>query len=159
MNKHFYVRNRRGVITSSALLGITIILFSLSLAKKLSGGSFVWTIPLTVSVILFILALILLVSVLTAGIDVNGNMVIFADASGQGGKQPQFSLENLKKIKLHNMNGEIEDPKHDDLMGGRIVFTLEDGTEKIYYPVSITYKQYEKIRDGLIEIKKEIFSR
>ena len=84
------------------LLAASIILFSLSLSKKLAGGSIIWTIPLVVCIIIFILAIIIMTSVLTAGIDVKNGIVIFADATGQGGKQPQFNLGQLDRIEYRN---------------------------------------------------------
>ncbi len=155
MNGHFAVVNKRGVITTVVLLIISIILFSLSLAKKLSGGGVMWMIPLTVFIIIFILAIILLVSVLTAGIDVNNSEVIFADATGKGGKQPRFKLSQLRDIELRNADGIIENPETSSLIGGRIIFILKDKSEMVYYPVSLTYKQYEKVRTGLLQMAEE----
>ena len=127
MNGHFSVVNKRGLITSGILLAASIILFSLSLSKKLAGGSIIWTIPLVVCIIIFILAIIIITSVLTAGIDVKNGIVIFADATGQGGKQPQFNLGQLDRIELRNADGVIESPETDSLLGARFVFILSDG--------------------------------
>ena len=102
MNGHFSVVNKRGLITSGILLAASIILFSLSLSKKLAVGSIIWTISLVVCIIIFIMAIIIMTSVLTAGIDVKNGIVIFADATGQGGKQPQFNLGQLDRIELRN---------------------------------------------------------
>ena len=155
MNGHFSVVNKRGLITSGILLAASIILFSLSLSKKLAGGSIIWTIPLVVCIIIFILAIIIITSVLTAGIDVKNGIVIFADATGQGGKQPQFNLGQLDRIELRNADGVIENPKTDSLLGARFVFILSDGEEKIYYPVSLTAHQYKSVSSGIYELKEK----
>lgn len=153
MNGHFSVVNRRGMITSCILVALSILMFSLSLSRKLAGGSMLWTLPLVVCIIVFLLSLVIMLSVLTAGIDVKDSMVIFADATGQGGKQPQFKLSELETIQLHNADGAIDNPEEDSLIGGRIVFTLKDGTQKIYYPVSITCHQYNKVKSGILGLK------
>ena len=44
MNGHFSVVNKRGLFASGILLALSILIFSLSLAKKLTGGSIVWAI-------------------------------------------------------------------------------------------------------------------
>ena len=155
MNGHFSVVNKRGLITSGILLAASIVLFSLSLSRKLSGGSIIWTIPLVVCIIIFILAIIIITSVLTAGIDVKNGIVIFADATGQGGKQPQFSIGQLKRIELRNADGVIENPETDSLLGARFAFILNDGEEKVYYPVSLTAHQYRNVSSGLLKLKKK----
>lgn len=155
MNAHFSVVNKRGMITSCFIMAIAIVIFSLSLAKKLSGGGILWTLPLICGIIIFLLALMILISVITAGVDVQNGNVIFADATGQGGKQPRFKLSELEDIQLHNQNGEI-DPDKDSLIGGRIVFYTTAGDEFTYYPVQITAKQYKSVRKGLFDLKAKI---
>ena len=156
MNGHFSVVNKRGLITSGILLAASIILFSLSLSKKLAGGSIIWTIPLVVCIIIFIMAIIIMTSVLTAGIDVKNGIVIFADATGQGGKQPQFRLLDLDKIELHNADGVINNPETDNLLGARFVFILKDGSSKVYYPVSLTPRQYNNVASGINNLKTKV---
>ena len=102
-----------------------------------------------------IVALIILVLVVTAGVDVRNGSVVFADATGQGGKQPRFMLSELEDIQLHNQHGEI-DPDKDSLIGGRIVFFTTSGEQFVYYPVQITAKQYKSVRKGLFELKSKI---
>ena len=92
---------------------------------------------------------------LTAGIDVKNGIVIFADATGQGGKQPQFNLGQLDRIELRNAGGVIESPETDSLLGARFVFILSDGEEKIYYPVSLTAHQYKSVSSGIYELKEK----
>ena len=155
MNGHFSVVNKRGLITALVIMGISILLFSLSMAKKLAGVSIIWTIPLVCCIIIFIIALIILTSVVTAGIDVKNGVVIFADATGQGGKQPQFNLGELSEIQLHNADGIIANPETDSLLGARFVFVLTNGETRTYYPVSLTYHQYKIVSTGLNELKEE----
>lgn len=156
MNGHFSVINKRGMITSAILVAASIILFSLSISKKLSGGSMLWTLPLVFCGIIFIIALIIMLSVLTAGIDVKDGVVIFADATGQGGKQPQFRLLDLDKIELHNADGVINNPETDNLLGARFVFILKDGSSKVYYPVSLTPRQYNNVASGINNLKTKV---
>lgn len=113
-----------------------------------------WTIPVVIAIIIFILTLMLLVGVITAGIDVKKNKVIFADPSGQGGKKVQFDLVELKSIELHNADGLIANPETVNLAGARIIFSLKNGKTCIYYPIQITYKQFANIRDGLMQMAK-----
>ena len=76
MNAHFSVVNKRGTITAGIIMIIAIVIFSLGLAKKLSGGGLLWTLPLICGIIVFLLALMILISVITAGVDVqNGHVV------------------------------------------------------------------------------------
>lgn len=154
MNRHFPVVNKRGLLTSCSLLLIAILLFSLSLSKRISSGSIIWLLPVIAAVIVFIFAIMILISVITAGIDVKNGQVVFADATG-GAKTPQFDLKDLKNIELHNADGVIEDPKTANLVGARIVFFPKLGGPKTYYPIQITYKQYESIRMPMMEMAKE----
>ena len=155
MNAHFSVVNKRGTITAGIIMIIAIVIFSLGLAKKLSGGGLLWTLPLICGIIVFLLALMILLSVITAGVDVQNGHVVFADATGQGGKQPRFKLSELEDIQLHNQDGEI-DPDKDSLVGGRIVFFTTNGEQFTYYPVQITAKQYKSVKNGLFELKAKI---
>lgn len=159
MNGHFSVVNRRGLFASGILLALSILIFSLSLAKKLAGGSIIWTIPLICCIIIFIMAIFIMTSVLTAGIDVKNGIVIFADASGQGGKQPQFNLGQLDRIELRNSEGVIENPEKDNMLGARFVFLLDDGSEKTYYPVSLTAHQYKTVSSGILSLKERADSK
>ncbi len=155
MNGHFSVANKRGLIVSGAILVICIILFSLCLAMRLSTGSVLWTIPLVACIIVFIIAIILLISVATAGVDVSDNAVYFADVTGKGGKIRQFELKELKEIQLHNQNGLVENPDPNNMIGARIVFVLKNGKTKTYYPIQLTYKQYKNIANGMFDFVEE----
>ena len=75
MNRHFSVVNKRGTTVAGVIMAVCILLFSLCLAMRLSSGSVLWTIPLVACIIVFIIGLMILISVITAGIDVkNGNV-------------------------------------------------------------------------------------
>ena len=150
MNAHFSVVNKRGTIAAGVIMLIAIVLLSLGLAKKLSGGGLIWTLPLICGIIIFLMALMILISVITAGVDVQNGNVVFAD-----GKQPRFKLSELEDIQLHNQDGEI-DPDKDSLIGGRIVFFTTSGEQFTYYPVQITAKQYKSVKNGLFELKAKI---
>lgn len=155
MNGHFSVINKRGALTASIIMAIAIVIFSLGLAKKLAGGGIIWTLPLICGIFIFLLALMILISVITAGVDVQNGKVVFADATGQGGKQPRFMLSELEDIQLHNAEGEI-DPDKDSLIGGRIVFITTSGEQFVYYPVQITARQYKSVKNGLFNLKSKI---
>jgi len=154
LSAHFSVVNKRGTITAGIIMAIAIVIFSMSLAKKLAGGGIIWMLPLICGIIVFLLAMMILISVITAGVDVQNGSVVFADVTGQGGKQPRFKLSELEDIQLHNADGEI-DPDKDSLVGGRIVFFTTSGEQFTYYPVQITAKQYKNVRNGLFELKEK----
>lgn len=96
-----------------------------------------------------------MIGVITAGIDVKKGKVVFADPSGEGGKKVQFDLGDLKKVELHNADGIIQNPETDSLAGARIVFTVKNGKTCTYYPIQITNKQFQRIKVGLTEMSKE----
>lgn len=151
MNGHFSVINKRGAVVGIVLLLLNIVLFSLSLSKLLGGASKLWLVPVVIFVILFIISVMILVSVLTAGIDVKENVVILPDLDASKGKQPKFELSELQDVQLQNGEGTVLDPYKDSLIGARFVFLLCDGRKEIYYPVSVTCKQYEKIKTGMLK--------
>ncbi|MBR5315593.1 MAG: hypothetical protein IKU44_02275 [Firmicutes bacterium] len=155
MTAHFSVVNKRGAITAGALMALGILIFSVCLAQKIAGGSILWMIPLTAGIIVFIMCLLILISVITAGVDVQNGSVVFADVTGQGGKQPRFMLSELADVQLHNADGQI-DPEKDSLIGGRIVFFTTSGEQFVYYPVQITAKQFYGVKNGLFELKEKI---
>lgn len=151
MNRHFSVISKRGAVTAALFTLINIVLFSLSLAMRLGGGSRLWLLPIIVFAVLFLFSIMILVSVLSAGIDIKNGTVIMPDLDASRGKQPKFQIEELKDICLQDEDGNTLNPNQDSLIGARIVFLLEDGSEEIYYPVSITPKQFENIRSGMLE--------
>lgn len=154
MNRHFSVVNKRGTTVAGSITGVCIVLFSICLAMRVSSGTPLWTIPLVACIIVFIIGLMILISVITAGIDVKNDNVIFADVSGQGGKRVQFHLSDLKSVELHNADGIIAKPEIESLVGARVVFNLKNGESRTYYPIQITNKQYQNIRTGLTEMAK-----
>lgn len=154
MNAHFAVINKRGAITAGALVFLSIVLFSVSAAQFFSGGSKFWLVPLIIFVILFILAIMILVSVLTAGVDIRDGVVIMPDLDPSKGKQPKFRIGNLQDIRLRNGEGQDLNPATDSLLGARIVFLLSDGDEEIYYPVGITPAQFEKLKNGMLSLAR-----
>lgn len=158
MNAHFPVVNTRGALAASLFTLINIILFSISLAMRLGGGSRWWLIPLVIFAVFFLISIMVLISVLRAGIDVKDGTVIMPDLDPSKGKQPKFKIEALTKIQLRNSDGKILDPEKDNLIGARFVFTLEDGREEVYYPVAVTSKQFKKVSSGLSELKKGALS-
>ena len=91
-------------------------------------------------------------SVLRAGIDIKADMVILPDLDPSKGKQPKFRIGRLLDIQLQNGEGTVLDPEKDSLLGGRVVFYLDDDTTETYYPNSITASQYRKIHDGMLKM-------
>lgn len=151
MNRHFSVINKRGVVTASVLLFLTIVLFSISMSRVLGGGSRLWLIPVFVFIVLFIIFIMILISVLTAGIDIKDDIVILPDLDPSKGKQPKFNIKDLQDVQLQDGNSKVLNPYRDNLVGARIAFLLDGGTRELYYPVAVTAKQFEKIRSGMIE--------
>lgn len=139
------------MIAASVLLLINITLFSVSLAKIIGGGSRLWLIPVIIFIVLFIISVMILVSVMTAGIDIKDGTVILPDLDPSKGKQPKFNIKALRDVQLRNGEGRVLDPGKDNLVGARIAFLLDDNSVELYYPVSITPRQFEKIRTGMLE--------
>lgn len=152
MNAHFSVINKRGATVAGAMLLINIVAFALSLAKVLGDSSKLWLIPVFTFIILFIISMMIMVSILTAGIDIKDGMVIMPDLDASKGKQPKFKIGRLQDVQLHNGEGEQLNPYTDNLVGARFAFLLDDDTVEIYYPVAITAKQFEKIKEGMLAL-------
>ena len=87
-------------------------------------------------------------------------MVVLPDLENPAkGKAPRFNIADLKGIELRNGEGKSLDPEKDNLLGGRVVFSVTGGKEEIYYPISITAKQYRDIHDGMLAMAKEAQAR
>ena len=155
MNAHFPIVNMRGLITAICFTLLNIVLFSISLSMRLGGGSRLWLIPVIVFAVFFLISIMVLISVLRAGIDVKDGTVIMPDLDPSKGKQPKFQIDELTEIHLENGDKKILDPYKDNLVGARFVFTLQDGRQEIYYPVAVTSKQFEKVKTGMFNLKKE----
>lgn len=97
----------------------------------------------------------ILMSVLRAGIDIKDNMVIMPDLDPSKGKQPKFRIDRLSDIQLQNQDASVLNPEKDSLLGGRVVFFLDDDTTETYYPISITASQYKNIHDGMLKMAEE----
>lgn len=155
MNAHFPIVNMRGLITAICFTLLNIVLFSISLSMRLGGGSRLWLIPVIVFAVFFLISIMVLISVLRAGIDVKDGTVIMPDLDPSKGKQPKFQIDDLMEIHLENGDKKILNPYKDNLVGARFVFTLQDGRQEIYYPVAVTPKQFEKVKTGMFNLKKE----
>ena len=70
--------NKRGAIAASLFVAANIVLLSISLAFKLNGGR-IWLIPIIVFAVTFLFSIMILMSVLRAGIDIKADMVILPD--------------------------------------------------------------------------------
>lgn len=151
MNKHFSIINKRGAITGSILVFLSIVLFAVFFAPVLSGGSKLWLIGVLFALICFFFSMMILISVINAGIDIKNGIVIFPDLDPAKGKQPQFHINDLKDIELRDGEGKTVDPYTDNLVGARFAFILKDDTVKIYYPIAVTTAQFEKVKCGMTE--------
>ncbi len=151
MNKHFSVVSTKSAVFCSGLTAFNIILFSICLVLVLTGGSKLWIIPVVIFVILTMICIMILMSVLIAGVDIKDDMVILPDEDPKNGKVPKFNIHELKSIELHNSDGPIS-PEDDSLTGARVVFILSNGKHEQYYPVGITMNQYYKLKDGMMAL-------
>ena len=149
MNAHFSVINKKGTVVAALLTLAGVVLFSLCLAELLGGGSKLWLLPFIAAAVFFIICIMVLVSVLTAGIDIRDGVVILPDLDPSKGKQPKFQISELESVTLQDGGGNTLNADRDNLSGARIAFHLKDGQTEIYYPVSITPKQFRRIKDGL----------
>lgn len=153
MQGHFSVINKRGLITSCILIFLSILGFAFSLFRLTGGGSKLWIVLLILCACCALISLLILRGVSTAGVDVQNGQVIFADAGGNGLRAPLFSLAELKSIQLQNSSGPIEHPEKDSLAGAKVVFTTKDNEQFVYYPVTITYKQFQNLKQGLLRLQ------
>ncbi len=153
MQGHFSVINKRGLITSCILIFLSILGFAFSLFRLVNGGTKLWIALLALAACCALISLLILRGVATAGVDVLNGQVVFADAGGNGLRAPQFSLADLKDISLCNADGPISSPETASLSGAKVVFTTEEDRQFVYYPVTITYKQFANLKQGLFQLK------
>ena len=64
-------------------------------------------------------------------------------------------MADLEDVGLFTLDGKELDPAKDKLTGAKVVFSLKDGDTKEYFPLSITKKQFEKLRRGMILMASE----
>ena len=160
MNGHFSVVNKRGLTAAGVFLAITIALFSISLIMRIQSGSRLWLIPIIFAAVLFLFAMRMIMTISSSGIDVQDGRVVLPDLENPAkGKQPRFNIADLKGIELINGEGKALDPEKDNLLGGRVVFSVTGGKEEIYYPIAITARQYKDIHDGMLAMAKEAQAR
>lgn len=156
MNKHFPVINKKATLFLCALVFVNIIISAICVSFVLTGGNKLFIIPLIVFVIFFFISIMILVSVLTAGIDVKNNQVIMADIENTSkGKQPQFNIKDLKNVCLIGC-AEPTGLSNHKLVGAKIDFELKDGTHKQYYPIELTVNQYQNIKEGMLNMSSTI---
>ena len=156
MQGHFSVINKRGLITSCIFIFISILGFAFSLFRLVSGGTKLWIVLLAFAACCALISLLILRGVATAGVDVLNGQVVFADAGGSGLREPQFSLADLESIQLYNSDGLIENPEKASLTGAKVVFTAKESRQFVYYPVTITYKQFRNLKQGLFQLKSRL---
>ena len=130
--------NKRGAIAASVFVAANIVLLSISLAFKLNGGR-IWLIPIIVFAVTFLFSIMILMSVLRAGIDIKADMVILPDLDPSKGKQPKFRIGRLLDIQLQHGEGTVLDPEKDSLrfyyLGNRYENKMEHfGCKNTYLP-------------------------
>ena len=135
------------------LLLIALLGVCLSFALK---GSKLWFIGVVIFGGLLLFGVLIARSVLDAGIDVIRGTVILPDIKHpERGKVPAFHVADLEDVGLFTLDGKELDPAADKLTGAKVVFALKDGDSKEYFPLSITKKQFEKLRRGMILMASE----
>lgn len=155
MNKHFSIVNRRSVVyvTIGMLLLIALLGVCLSFALK---GSKLWFIGVVIFGGLLLFGVLIARSVLDAGIDVIRGTVILPDIKHpERGKVPAFHVADLDDVCLCTLGGEKLDPDRDRLAGAKVVFYLKDGQTREYFPLSITKKQFDRLRRGMLLMASE----
>ena len=155
MNKHFSIVNRRSVIYVTVLMLVLIALLGVCLSFALKGSK-LWFIGVVIFGGLLLFGVLITRSVLDAGIDVIRGTVILPDLKHpERGKVPAFHVSDLEDIDLFTLDGKELDPAKDKLTGAKVVFSLKDGDTKEYFPLSITKKQFEKLRRGMLLMASE----
>jgi uncharacterized membrane protein len=124
MNAHFSVVNKRGTIAAGVIMLIAIVIFSLGLAKKLSGGGLIWTLPLICGIIIFLMALMILnASAETAAILTPDGMEWTAPAAGEA-----VTLEKDLGVIVENVYYSVYTP------AGLLVTALGEPAETVSSP-------------------------
>ena len=155
MNKHFSIVNRRSVIyvTIGMLLLIALLGVCLSFALK---GSKLWYAGVVIFGGLLLFFILIVRSVLDAGIDVIRGTVILPDIEHpEKGKVPSFHVSDLDDVCLCTLGGERLDPDKDKLAGAKVVFSLRNGETREYFPLSITRRQFDRLRRGMLLMASE----
>lgn len=152
MKKHFFIIHKKSAIFACLLTVLSIIVFSSSLVKFLTDKTLFLFLPVIVFAVGFVIGIIILISVLTAGIYVKDGMVLLPYSTTAKGKQPKFNISELAKVDLCDRDGRVLNPYCTDLRGAYIVFVLKDGSFEKYRPASITSQQFKKIQKGMMEM-------
>lgn len=155
MNKHFSIVNRRSVIYVAILMLLLIALLGVCLSFALKGSS-LWYIGVVIFGGLLLFGVLITRSVLDAGIDVIRGTVILPDLKHpERGKTPAFHVSELEDVGLSTYDGKELDPSKDKLSGAKVVFYLKAGDTKEYFPLSITKKQFDRLRRGMLLMASE----
>ena len=155
MNRHFSIINRRSVIFVTALMLLLIALLGVSLSFALKGSK-LWYAGVVIFGGLLLFGVLIARSVLDAGIDVIRGTVILPDIKHpERGKVPAFHVADLEDVGLFTLDGKELDPAADKLAGAKVVFSLKDGDSKEYFPLSITKKQFDRLRRGMLLMASE----
>ena len=155
MNKHFSIVNKRSVIYVAILMILLIALLGVSLSFALKGSK-LWYAGVVIFGGLLLFAILIAKSVLDAGIDVIRGTVILPDLKHpERGKVPAFNVSELEDVGLATFDGKALDPSKDKLSGAKVIFSLKNGETKEYFPLSITKKQFDRLRRGMLLMASE----
>ena len=156
MNGHFSVINKKGMAITFVIMAVNAGISGMSLAMIISGGSKLWLLPIIFFVTFFLIATLIMIQIVNAGIDIKRGIVIMPDIDPKKGKCPQFNLQQLSEIYLADKDGNHVNPDTASLSGARVTFKLEDGSIKQYYPIAITKKQFKSIEKGMMTLLNEL---
>ena len=135
------------------LLLIALLGVSLSFALK---GSKLWYAGVVIFGGLLLFGVLIARSVLDAGIDVIRGTVILPDIKHpERGKVPAFHVADLEDVGLFTLDGKELDPAADKLAGAKVVFSLRNGETREYFPLSITRRQFDRLRRGMLLMASE----
>lgn len=155
MNRHFSIINRRSVIFVTALMLLLIALLGVSLSFALKDSK-LWYAGVVIFGGLLLFFILIVRSVLDAGIDVIRGTVILPDIEHpEKGKVPSFHVSDLDDVCLCTLGGERLDPDKDKLAGAKVVFSLRNGETREYFPLSITRRQFDRLRRGMLLMASE----
>lgn len=156
MKKHFYVINKKALALCFIAIVVNMFISVMAIVKLMQGGSRLWLIPIIIFVTFILITMLILIQVTSSGVDVKDNVVIAVDADKpEKGKCALCNLDDIRTVDLQDGEGNSMDLESKSLSGGRVTFILKGGTKRQYYPMYITKRQFEAIRDGIEKLIKE----
>lgn len=156
MKKHFYVINKKALVLCFISIIVNMFISVMAIVKLTQGGSRLWLIPIIIFVTFVLITMLILIQVTSSGVDVKDNVVVAVDADKpEKGRCALCNLDDIKAVDLQDAEGNSMDLENKHLSGGRVTFILKDRTKKQYYPMYITKRQFEAIKNGIDKLIKE----